>query len=78
MGRCWICGGGENMAYKHINSKGVDYYLHSREVNLRSGRKQVIYFFAKQTRSGAIDSLPEGFEVVENPRTGLPILRRKK
>lgn len=66
------------MAYKHTNTKGVDYYLHSREVNLRSGRKQVIYFFAKKPSEGAIDDLPGGFEVVENPRTGLPILRKKK
>ena len=35
------------MAYKHVNSKGITYYLHSTEVTLRGGKKQTIYFFAK-------------------------------
>lgn len=65
------------MAYKHTNSKGVDYYLHSKNVKLRSGREQRIYYFAKQAGEGAQDALPTGFTVVENPRTGLPVLKKK-
>ena len=38
------------MAYKHTNSKGVDYYLNSKEVTLRGGKKQVIFFFSKDDR----------------------------
>ncbi len=66
------------MAYKHTNSKGTAYYLHSKEVGLRSGRTQIIYYFAKAEGHDAVDELPDGFEVVENQRTGLPILRKKK
>lgn len=64
------------MAYQHTNLKGVSYYLHSKDVNLRSGRMQTIYYFAKDVRAGAIDSLPTGFRVVENTRTGLPVLKK--
>lgn len=65
------------MAYQHTNAKGNNYYLHQREVKLRgSGRMQTIYFFAKEPGKGAIDQVPEGFKVVENSRTGLPVLKR--
>lgn len=66
------------MAYSHKNNKGLTYYLHSKVVTLRGGnRKQTIYYFAKQAGSGAIEAVPAGFEVVENKKTGLPVLRRK-
>jgi hypothetical protein len=64
------------MAYKHTNTKGQDYYLHSKEVKLRSGRMQVIYYFAREVGPGALNELPKGFTVVENQRTGLPILKK--
>lgn len=67
------------MAYQYKNKKGQIYYLHSRDVKLRgSGKDQTIYFFAKNQGSGVMDSIPSGFEIVENQKTGLPILRRKK
>ncbi len=65
------------MAYEFTNKKGTKYYLHSKVVTLRGGnRKQTIYYFAKNPRSEAIDSVPAGFQVVENQRTGLPVLKR--
>lgn len=65
------------MAYKHTNKKGTDYYLHSRQVTLRgSGKLQTIYFFARQPQSGALDEVPAGYMIVENDRTGLPILKK--
>ena len=64
------------MAFSHVNSKGQTYYLHSREVTLKGGRQQRIYFFAKEVKDGAIDEMPEGYIVVENTRTGLPILKK--
>lgn len=63
------------MAYAHTNSKGATYYLHSKEVELRGGRKQNIYYFAKEIKEGALDALPAGKQVVENPKTGLPMLK---
>jgi hypothetical protein len=65
------------LAYTHVNSKGTPYILHRREVTLRgSGRKQTIYFFAREEKEGALDDLPAGYQVVENTRTGLPILKK--
>ena len=64
------------MAYSHKNSKGQTYYLHSQNVTLRGGRKQVIYYFAKQVKpTGALNELPAGKTVVENKRTGLPLVK---
>jgi hypothetical protein len=64
------------MAFTHVNSKGQTYYLHQRDVTLKGGRVQRIYFFAREIKDGAIDALPQGYIVVENPRTGLPILKK--
>lgn len=65
------------MAYSHTNSKGVTYYLHSKDVVLRGGKKQTIYYFAKDERSNACD-LPSDREVVENPRNGFLVVKKKK
>ena len=64
------------MAYTHTNSKGQSYYLHQRDVTLKGGRVQRIYFFAREEKDGVMDSMPDGYVVVENPRTGLPILKK--
>ena len=64
------------MAYQHTNSKGQTYNLHMRDVTLEGGRVQRIYFFGREAKEGAIDALPAGYIVVENARTGLPILKK--
>ena len=67
------------MAYKVKSKKsGKDYFLHSKNVTLAGGRKQMIFFFAGEEKDGAINDLPAGYEVMENKRTGLPMLRKKK
>jgi hypothetical protein len=64
------------MPYSYRNSKDQTYYLHGKEVTLQNGRKQQIYYFAREPKAGeALDDLPAGREVVENPRTGLPFLK---
>ena len=61
------------MPYRYQNRKGQTYYLHGKEVTLQNGRQQRIYYFAREPKAGeALDTLPAGREVVENPRTGLP------
>ena len=47
------------MGYKHTNSKGKTYFLHSKDVELKGGRNQTIYYFAKDERAEACD-LPAG------------------
>ena len=64
------------MPYRHTNSKGQAYYLHGKEVTLQNDRKQQIFYFAREPKAGeALDDLPPGREVVENSRTGLPVLK---
>jgi hypothetical protein len=64
------------MPYEFKNKKGITYYLHSREVQLRGGKKQTIYYFARDIRPGAVDALPAGYKVVETAKTGMPILKK--
>ena len=63
------------MAYSYTNSKGTTYYLHSKETTLKNGRVQRIYFFAKDIRDGALDSIPDGRMVAES-KNGLPVLKK--
>lgn len=65
------------MAYQHTNSKGVTYHLNSKDVVLRGGKKQTIYYFSKDSRPEATD-LPAGYEVNENPRNGFLTVKRTK
>ncbi len=55
------------MAYEKINGRGVKYYLHQR------GK---LYFFSKSA-DGAIDLPPGNWDVIENAKTGLPMLKKK-
>ncbi len=65
------------MAYQHTNSKGVKYYLNSKEVTLRGGKVQTIYYFSKDERADTgLDELPAGRVVGENPRNGFLTLKR--
>ena len=64
------------MGYSHQNSKGKTYFLHSKDVVLKGGRNQTIYYFAKEAKAGACE-LPAGKPVVENTKTGLPFLKGK-
>ncbi len=66
-------------AYAHTNSKGQTYFLHSKAVTLRGGRQQTIFYFAREEKpEGGLAAIPAGMEVVENKKTGLPMLRRVK
>lgn len=65
------------MAYSVQSKKSGDtYYLHSKDVTLRGGRQQTIYYFARTEKEGAMDELPDGYVVMENSRTGLPMLKK--
>jgi hypothetical protein len=65
--------------YQHTNSKGITYYLHKQDVQLRGGKTQTIYFFAKKANNekGEPTDLPEGRIVQENPRNGFLVVKKK-
>ena len=61
------------MVYTH-----GDYTLHSKDVELKGGRIQTIYFFAKRKpKSGTPCDKPDNMTVGVNKRTGLPYLKKK-
>lgn len=64
-------------AFSYTNSKGQTYYLHTRDVTLKNGRVQTIYFFARDVRDGALSEVPAAYKVVETSRTGMPVLKKK-
>lgn len=66
------------MSYKHVNSKGVTYYLNSKDVILKGGKPQRVYFFSKDDRPETGVDLPDTHEVRENERNGFLVLSKKK
>jgi hypothetical protein len=67
------------MSYSVVSQKsGKTYFLHERHQKLKGGQEVVLYYFAGEPGAGAIDALPEGYEVSENTKTGLPLLKKKR
>lgn len=64
------------MPFNFTNSRGSTYILHARTTTLKNGNTQTIYFFSREAKEGALDALPEGYEVSES-KNGLPVLKRK-
>ena len=64
-------------AFSYTNKKGQTYYLHTRDVTLKNGRVQTIYFFARDIRDGSLSEVRAGQMVVETTRTGMPVLKKK-
>lgn len=66
------------MAYAYVNTRGTTYYLHQRTTTLKgSNASQVIYYFSKEPGEGALDRVPDGYEVFESSRGALPLLRKR-
>jgi hypothetical protein len=66
------------MAYSHQSKKsGTTYYLHSQTTTTKGGER-TLYFFKKELGDGALDAVPEGYDVTESAQTGLPLLKRKQ
>jgi hypothetical protein len=63
------------MAYAFTNSKGVTYYLHAKKSTTSTGKERTLFFFSKEVKDGTLDSVPEGYQVVEM-KTGLPVLKK--
>jgi hypothetical protein len=57
--------------YVYKSKSGKKFWLHVKEKG-----KVKLYYFSKDP-AGALNSLPSGFEVVENPKTGMPMLKKK-
>ena len=59
------------MAYSVKSKKsGKTYFLHGREQSLRGGHVQTIYFFAAQPKDGALEGIPQGYQLAEELEDG--------
>jgi len=59
------------MPYKH-----GEYILHRIDVNFKAIGKRPMYFFSKKiSDKGTPCDMPDGYEVIVNKRTGLPLLK---
>jgi hypothetical protein len=66
------------MAYTVTSKKsGKTYHLHQRRQKLKGGQEVTIYYFAGVAGPEAIELIPDGYEVWENSKTGLPFLKKK-
>jgi hypothetical protein len=63
------------MAFSYTNKKGVIYFLHSKDVKLKSGRVQTLYYFGKEAKANALDAVPKGYKPAETVN-GLPVLKK--
>jgi len=66
------------VAYSFTNSKGKTYYLHCKQVALKSGVTRDLFFFAGDERPEfAVEQVPDGKHVVEM-KSGLPVLKKNE
>jgi hypothetical protein len=65
------------MPYSVVSKKsGKTYFLHSRNQKLKGGQQVMLYYFAGTPGEGVMEGLPAGYEVSENSKTGLPLLKK--
>ena len=65
------------MSFSVVSKKsGKTYFLHARNQKLKGGQHVMLYYFAGVAGEAAIDALPTGYEVSENVKTGLPLLKK--
>jgi hypothetical protein len=66
------------MAFSVVSKKsGKTYYLHLKAQKRPDGGTTNLFYFGGEAKDGAQDKLPEGYKVIENERTGLPMLKKK-
>lgn len=64
------------MAYSFTNSKGTQYYLHTKKSTTSTGKERTLFYFSKELKEGeSLDAVPQGYEVAEM-KTGLPVLKK--
>ncbi len=63
------------MPFSFTNSKGQTYFLHAKKVLSKAGKERELFFFSREAREGARETLPTGFTVIEM-KTGLPVLKK--
>jgi hypothetical protein len=66
------------MAYSVISKKsGKTFFLHCKQRILKNGKTLPFYYFATTQGEGAVDNVPEGYEVLQSEKMALPMLKKK-
>ena len=63
-------------AFVYEDTNGRYWYLHSKNVVLRNGYEQKIYYFARVEDPQFGCDLPDGFEIVESGHSHMPLLKK--
>lgn len=63
----------KRMAVQHTNRRGQAFYLHKGTTKTRKSK----YFFSLNNHGELVDTVPQGFEIYENPNAQV-FLRRKQ
>jgi len=61
--------------FSFTNKRGVTYFLHARGTKTKNGKTQILYFFSKEKKAGVLESVPQGYKVIETAN-GLPVLKK--
>ena len=68
----------ESLLMETEGYKYGDFTLYEKEIENKNGKKTTIRFFSKaEPEEGKPIELPEGYEVKENSKTGIPYLKKK-
>ena len=66
------------MAFSVVSKKsGKTYYLHLKAQKRPDGGTTNLYYFGGEAKEDVQEKLPDGYKVIENERTGLPMLKKK-
>lgn len=65
--------------YTYTSSNGITYHLVKQYIKFGNAEKRPVYYFKRKEsikKEHFPCDLPQGWEVVENPRNGFPLLGR--
>lgn len=66
------------MVFSVVNKAGKKFYLHKRDVVFDQGGSFPNYYFSACREDNVVYEFPEGYEIIEDDDSGLPIIRKIK
>ena len=69
--------------YRYIGTNGLTYKLCEASITLRGGQEAKVYYFIGENiepKKGShyANDLPKGFEIVEAPKSGKPLVKKSR
>ncbi len=63
--------------FSQKNSRGVEYFLNKKTVDLRNGAKSVVWYFSRDLRPETSSALPDNKQVIESTRSYMLMIKNK-